>query len=296
MFLKHLSSSVKTQKRSIVQIIRLNPSKLPTISPEKVHYEAMMKNISTKVATAQKTVDLNIIKPIETKKPQAFVINFKNEKVKLLDLDPYLFDCKPRKDILHRMVVWQLAKRRQGTHQTKHRHETAFTKKKMYRQKGTGRARHRDKGSPTFIGGGRAFPKRNRDYSFKLNRRVRHLALRMALTTKFIQGKLFIVEDIKLEEPKTKIAKHMLHQIKVRKDKGKFLLVDGETVHSNFEKASWNLKFVNYICSSGLNVYDILRNDKVYLTESSLSAIKYRWRKYDPYHQETKTGAPTTEK
>ena len=185
------------------------------------------------------------------------------------------------------MVVWQLAKRRQGTHQTKHRLETSFTKKKMYRQKGTGRARHRDKGSPTFIGGGRAFPKRNRDYSFKLNRRVRHLALRMALTTKFLQGKLLIVEDFKIESPKTKIAQQMLDKIKVKKDTGKYLLIDAEKVNPDFEKASWNLKYINYICTSGLNVYDILRNDKVFLSESSLITIKERWSKYDPYHKRT---------
>jgi large subunit ribosomal protein L4 len=184
------------------------------------------------------------------------------------------------------MVVWQLAKRRQGTHKQKYRHEVAFSSKKIYRQKGLGKARHKDRRAPLFIRGGHVFPKKPRDYSFKMNRRVRHLALRMALTTKYLQSKLIIVEKFKIKEPKTKVAASMLNGINVRKDSGTFMLVDGWKVDESFERASWNLNYVNYVSAKALNVYDILRSEKLIISAKTLDIIKHRWRKYDPYHQE----------
>jgi large subunit ribosomal protein L4 len=183
------------------------------------------------------------------------------------------------------MVIWQLAKRRQGTHKQKYRHEVAFSSKKIYRQKGLGKARHKDRRAPLFIRGGHVFPKKPRDYSFKLNRRVRHLALRMALTTKYLQSKLIILNQIEIEKPKTKLASQLLAGIKVNNKGGPFMVVDGKRVNPDFERASWNLNYVNYVSVNALNVYDILRNEKLIITQKSLDLIKERWAKYDPYHQ-----------
>lgn len=193
-------------------------------------------------------------------------------------MDPYFFDCAPRKDILHRMVVWQLAKKRQGTHKTKYRLEVAFTKKKTVPQKGTGSARHQDRAAPIFLKGGRSFPRRPRDYSFKLNRRVRFLALRMALTTKFVQGKLFILEDLKVDLPKTKLASQLVSKFGVNKEKDG-MFIDAE-IDTTFETASWNLFYVHYGTQDALNVYDILRRDYLFITKKSLEKIKERWSRY----------------
>lgn len=196
-----------------------------------------------------------------------------------------MWSCPPRKDILHRMVTWQLAKKRQGTHKTKYRHEVAFTKKKMYQQKGTGRARHQDRAAPIFIRGGHTFPLRPRDYSFKLNRRIRHMALRMALTTKFLQGNLTIVDDLSVPQPKTRLANKILLRLGVtsRRDA---LIIDGRKVDKDFETASWNIGYVQYVKVAGLNVYDILRRHKLIITRESLDLIKKRWNRYNINREE----------
>lgn len=209
--------------------------------------------------------------------------NMKGEYTNLIDLEPYFFDCTPRKDILHMMVVWQLAKRRQGTHKTKHRLELAYTKKKMYRQKGTGRARHADKGAPQFRGGGHAHPIRPRDYSFKLNRRVRRLALRMALTTKLQQGKLLLLEDFHVEAPKTAIVKRHLQNLGV--GEGGVLMIDGPEVTPEFERGAWNLKYVDLLPVAGINVYDILRHDTLVLSMSALESLKEHYAEYIKFNE-----------
>lgn len=178
------------------------------------------------------------------------------------------------------MIVWQLAKKRQGTHKTKYRLEVAYTGKKMSPQKGTGRARHQDRGAPIFIGGGHALPVRPRDYSFKLNRRVRHLALRMALTTKYLQGKLTIVDDLKLEQAKTKQAFKIVTDLGVNEKKDAFI-IDGLAPDTSFERATWNLPYVQYVRIQALNVYDMLRREHLIITKSSLELIKKRWARYD---------------
>lgn len=176
------------------------------------------------------------------------------------------------------MVVWQLAKKRQGTHRQQYRLEVAFTKKKLYRQKGTGGARHQDRGAPIFLKGGRAFPKRPRDYSFKLNKKVRFLALRMALTTKYLQGKLFVVDELKVEIPKTKIAVSLLRNMGINKEKDA-MLIDSE-LDKLFERSTWNLFYVHYGSVAALNVYDLLRRDYLVVTKRSLEKIAERWSKF----------------
>jgi len=266
-------------KRYISRAPSLVPSKFPS-KPEIFHQEALEKALSQHVAEGKKHVDLETlnIKPVVA--PQAWVINLQNEKTEIINLDPYFFDCPPRKDILHRMVVWQLAKRRQGTHKNKYRLETAYTKKKMYQQKHTGYTRHKDRGAPQFRGGGRALPKRPRSYYFKLNRRVRFLALRMALTAKYLQGRLQIVDRVSIERPKTKIAFQLFKNLGVVDGNSTGYVIDGLRVNKEFERASWNLSYVCYVSVKALNVYDLLRFDKVFITKRSLDIIAGRWSRY----------------
>jgi large subunit ribosomal protein L4 len=200
-------------------------------------------------------------------------------------LNPYFFDCKPRKDILHQMVVWQLAKRRAGTHKTKYRRETAYTKKKMYQQKGTGRARHSDKGAPIFRGGGHTFPKRPRDYSFKLNKKIRRLALRMALTTKYKQGKLVVLEDLNVVDSttgetlwKTKATRQAVENL--LPSTRSYLFIDGEKLTESFQRGSFNVRNIDHLPVKGLNVYDMLRRDTLVLTRSALEYLNSKYSEY----------------
>lgn len=199
----------------------------------------------------------------------------------LIKLNPYFFDCQPRKDILHQMVVWQLAKRRQGTAKTKFRSELAYTKKKMYKQKGNGSARHSDRGAPQFRGGGHAHPKRPRDFSFKLNKKVRRLALRMALTTKYQQGRLIVVDDLNVVDTdgqptfKTKFVKKAVDSL--NPEARSFLVVDGEVLNQHFEKGSMVLNYVDALNIRGLNVYDMLRREHLVLSRQALEWLDSKY-------------------
>lgn len=207
---------------------------------------------------------------------EAWVQNVQAEYIDLIKLNPYFFSCAPRKDILHQMVLWQLAKRRQGTHKTKFRLERAYTKKKMYKQKGTGRARHSDKAAPQFIRtGGHAHPVRPRDFSFKLNATVRRLALRMAITTKFRQGKLRIVNTLP-EECKTKQVQAQLDKLQANNA----LIIDGTNVNKVYERASSNLHTVDVLSAKGINVYDMLRRDTLVLTMGCLDYLNTHYAQY----------------
>lgn len=264
--------------------IKRNPTAIPTKNPEDVHREALLKCLSKNVATGRKTVNVQLVRPVTPSfktVPEAWVRNLKQEYTGLIKLNPYFFDCQPRKDILHQMVVWQLAKRRQGTAKTKYRTELAYTKKKMYRQKGNGSARHGDRGAPQFRGGGHAHPKRPRDFSFKLNRKVRRLALRMALTTKYQQGRLIVVDDLNVVDAdgqptyKTKFVKRAIDSLK--NDARSFLFVDGEVLHKDFEKGSMALATVDALNIRGLNVYDMLRREYLVLTRQALEWLDSKY-------------------
>lgn len=248
---------------------------------EEIHQQALEKALSKKVATGKPHMDLELVRPEKPDflvTPQAWVKNIKGEFTDLIDLESYFFACAPRKDILHMMVVWQLAKRRQGTHKTKYRLELAYTKKKMYRQKGTGRARHADRGAPQFRGGGHAHARRPRDYSFKLNKRVRRLALRMALTTKLQQGKLLILEDFHIDAPKTSIVKNHLKNFGI--GEGGVLMIDGPEVTPEFERGASNLQYVDVLPSVGINVYDILRHETLVLSREALNDLSARYSEH----------------
>ncbi|KAL0487791.1 ribosomal protein L4 [Acrasis kona] len=264
--------------------VRRNTTALPRLNPEALHRAAIEKAVSKNVAVGRKIIpkpaDYKPIVPDFKKIPEVFIRSKENSIVGLLKLNPFFFDCKPRKDILYLHIVWQLACRRQGTHKTKYKHEVAYTKKKMYRQKGTGRARHGNKTAPTFMKGGHAHPKRPRDYSYHLNRKVRLLALRMALTTKYQQGKLIIIDDLTLDSHKTFLSKaYLLNMIPtpVAMNGGVHIL-DGE-VDKNFETSSWNLNWVDYLNVDEISVYEMMRRNRLILTTSALKKLEERFKK-----------------
>jgi large subunit ribosomal protein L4 len=273
------------RNRIVTTKIKKNTTVLPRVDPEKIHRDAIAKTITGTTAVGRKTVaDLKALRsavPDFIKPPETFVRNIKNEITDLIQLEPYFFACKPRKDILHMVVVWQLACRRQGTHKTKYRTELAYTKKKMYSQKGTGRARHADRGAPQFRGGGHAHAIRPRDYSYKMNKKVQRLALRMALTAKYQQGKVIVVEDLHVNSLKTFESKaHLLTLIPTNVAKNGGVMIVDSPVDANFERGSWNLQWVDYWDVSQLNVYDMMRRNRLILTRSALNWLNENYKKY----------------
>eukprot|EP01027_Heterolobosea_sp_BB2_P011913 GEZU01017290.1.p1 GENE.GEZU01017290.1~~GEZU01017290.1.p1 ORF type:complete len:234 (+),score=58.44 GEZU01017290.1:360-1061(+) len=233
-------------------------------------------------------MDLAVIRPVIPAfriMPQAWVKSIKNETVDIIDLDPFLFSCTPRRDILHRMVVWQLAKKRQGTHRTLYKTEVAYTTKKIRRQKGLGMARAGSRSVPQFRGGGRAFPKRPRDYSFDIPKKVRRLALRMAITTKYQQGRVIVIDDTTIEQPKTRIVEKLLQGLGVT-ELGGVLIVDGNNKNEKFEQACFNLHYVDFLPAQGINVYDMLRREKLILTKSALEDLSAHFAKYKEMGEE----------
>ena len=178
-----------------------------------------------------------------------------------------------RADILARVVNWQLAKRRAGTHKVQTRNENSRTGKKMYKQKGTGGARHGSRRAPQFVGGSRAFGPIVRDHGFSLPKKVRALALRHALSSKAKAGDLIVVDTVTVKEPKT---------AKLREQFGKLgwtkaLIIAGPEVDANFGLAARNIPHIDVLPNAGLNVYDILRADKLVLTKAAVEAIEARF-------------------
>src|SRR5690606_22372136 len=161
----------------------------------------------------------------------------------------------PREDILHRVVRWQLARRQAGTHQTKGRSDIARTGAKMYRQKGTGRARHHAASAPQFRGGGKAHGPQVRDHAIDPPKKVRALGLKHALSAKLRSADLIVVEDLKLEEPKTRLLSAQLSKLGL----ADVLVVGGTEVEANFRMAAANLPGIDVLPVQGINVYDILR-------------------------------------
>ena len=189
-----------------------------------------------------------------------------------IELAATVFEQPVRKDILHQVVLWQLAKRRQGTHSTKTRGEVKATTKKMYKQKGTGRARHGSADVTQFRGGGVPFGPKPRSYEHSLPKKVRKLGLKSALSAKLAEGKLVVLDEAVLGEPKTKqlaesVAKHGW---------GRTTLIDGGEINGNFRLASRNLQGLKVLPSTGANVYDILHGDTLVLTKSAVAELEER--------------------
>ena len=177
-----------------------------------------------------------------------------------------------RGDILQRMVTWQLAKRRAGTHKIQVRNEVSRTGKKMYKQKGTGGARHGSRRAAQFVGGAKAHGPVVRSHAFDLPKKVRALGLKHALSAKVAAGELVIVDSLNIAEGKTSVV------AKAVKENGwkRVLVIDGAEVNENFARAARNLEGVDVLPSMGANVYDILRRDTLVLTRAGVEALEAR--------------------
>jgi large subunit ribosomal protein L4 len=203
---------------------------------------------------------------------QVNVKNLAAEEVGSVELSDAVFGVEVRPDILHRVVVWQLAKRRAGTHKVKTRGEIARTGAKMYKQKGTGRARHGSRRVNLFRGGGVTFGPHPRDHAIDLPKKVRALGLKCALSSKAAEGKLLILDQATLPEPKTKALVGAFAKLGL----GSALVITGAEVERNFGLASRNLPLVDVLPVPGINVYDILRRDTLVLTQDAVRRIEER--------------------
>ncbi len=190
-----------------------------------------------------------------------------------VELKDEIYGLEPRADILARMVRWQLAKRRAGTHKVKNRAEIHRTGKKMYKQKGTGNARHGSARVAQFRGGGRAFGPLVRSHEHDLPKKVRALALRHALSTKAKAQTLIVVEDATLAEPKTAALKEQFGKLGL----ASALIIAGAEVDANFGLAARNLPNIDVLPVQGINVYDILRRDPLVLTKAAVDALEARF-------------------
>ena len=199
------------------------------------------------------------------------VLTIDAKKAGDIDLDEAIFGVSPRADILHRVVNWQLAKRRAGTHAVKFRSDIARTGKKFGNQKGGG-ARHGSRRSNIFVGGGRAFGPIPRDHGHDLPKRVRRLGLKTALSSKQADGKLIILEAAELTEGKTKELVAKLDKLGLKNA----LFVDGAEVNENFKRAIGNIPNMDVLPSQGANVYDILRRDTLVLTKAAVANLEER--------------------
>jgi len=191
-----------------------------------------------------------------------------------LELSDAVFGLDPRQDLIQRMVLWQLAKRQSGDHKTLGRAEIARTGKKMYKQKGTGGARHGSARVPQFRGGGRAMGPVLRSHAHDLPKKVRALALRHALSAKVKAGELIVWEDAKLAEAKTKLLRGVFAKAQLTNA----LIVDGVEVDANFALAARNVPQIDVLPVQGANVYDIMRRGKLVLTKAAIEALEARFK------------------
>lgn len=191
-----------------------------------------------------------------------------------LELNDAVFGLEPRADILHRVVTWQLEKRRGTARGARERADVARTGKKFGRQKGGGTARHGDRRAPIFIGGGKAHGPRVRDFNPSLNKKVRALGLRMALSAKAKGGNLVVLDSLDLDEAKTAKLKAQLDKLGFGKTA---LFIDGDALNVGFAHASANLHEVNLLPAVGANVYDILNHETLVLTRAAVEKLEARF-------------------
>jgi large subunit ribosomal protein L4 len=189
-------------------------------------------------------------------------------------LSDEIFGLEPRADLIHRCINWQLAKRRAGTHAVKNRADVARTGKKMYRQKGTGGARHGSARVNLFRGGGRSFGPVVRSHEIGLPKKVRALALRHALSAKAKAGGLIVLDKASVAEPKTKALVANFEKLEIVNA----LIVDGAEIESNFRNAARNIPNIDVLPVQGINVYDILRRGKLVLTKAAVEALEARFK------------------
>jgi large subunit ribosomal protein L4 len=202
------------------------------------------------------------------------VITLAGAKAGQIELSDAVFGIEEiRNDILARCVNWQLAKRRAGTHKVQTRNENSRTGKKMYKQKGTGGARHGSRRAPQFVGGSRAFGPINRDHGFDLPKKVRALALRHALSSKAKAGALVVLEDVAFEAAKTGALRVQFEKLGLKSA----LVIAGPEIDNGFKLAARNIPLVDVLPNAGLNVYDVLRRDTLVLTKAAIEAIEARY-------------------
>uniref|UniRef100_A0A1D1YGW3 Large ribosomal subunit protein uL4m n=1 Tax=Anthurium amnicola TaxID=1678845 RepID=A0A1D1YGW3_9ARAE len=201
------------------------------------------------------------------------VTNFQNEDKGFMVLAGDVFDVPIRKDLVHRVVRWQLAKRQQGTHSTKTISEVSGTGRKPWRQKGTGRARHGTLRGPQFRHGAAMHGPKPRSHAIKLQKKVRRLGLKIALSARTAEGKLLVFEDLEIPSHKTK---NIVTAVSQMEDTKKVLLVDGGPITTNLKLATHNLHYVNVLPSIGLNVYSILQHDTLVMTRDAVDRIVER--------------------
>jgi large subunit ribosomal protein L4 len=190
-----------------------------------------------------------------------------------IELSDDVFGLEPRADILHRVITWQLENRRGIARATRERSDVARTGKKFGNQKGGGTARHGDRAAPVFIGGGKAHGARRREFDVSLNKKVRALGLRMALSAKAKDG-LVIVDSLELKDAKTKALGAQLATAGFGK---KVLVIDGDSVDAGFARAAGNLIGINVLPAVGANVYDILKHDTLVLTRAAVEKLEARF-------------------
>jgi large subunit ribosomal protein L4 len=191
-----------------------------------------------------------------------------------VDLSDAIFGLDVRSDILHRVVQWQLNKRQQGTHQAKSRGEINRTTKKMHAQKGTGGARHGSRKAGIFVGGGKAFGPRFRSHETALNKKVRALGLKHALSSKVKASELIIMDKAELAAGKTKAVKAAFEKLGLVNA----LIIDGATLNEGFARAARNIPNIDVLPIQGINVYDILRRKNLVLTKAAVEALEARFK------------------
>jgi large subunit ribosomal protein L4 len=221
---------------------------------------------------------LQLMKTPKTKKGRAEIMKVKVQKLDGkasgdITLNDDVFGVEPRADILHRVVTWQLENRRGTARPTRERSDVARTGAKFGAQKGSGGARHGARSAPIFIGGGKAHGARKRDFNQSLNKKIRKLGLKMALSSKAKDG-LVVVDSLEMKDAKTKV---LVGDMAKAGYNGKVLVIDGDTVNDGFSKAAGNIPNVNVMPATGANVYDILNHDTLVLTKDAVEKLEARF-------------------
>lgn len=202
--------------------------------------------------------------------PKVAVYNINGEQVGEIKLNDAVWGIEPNEYVLHDAVVMQLAGQRQGTHHTKTRAEVRGGGRKPWRQKGTGRARHGSIRSPIWRGGGVTFGPRNRDYKYSLPKKARRLAMKSALSSKVKTGGILVLDDLNLEQPKTKEMVNILNTLNV--DNKALVVTAGQ--NENVWKSARNIPGVKQLRVEGLNVYDLLHHDKLVITKEAVAKVE----------------------
>ena len=201
------------------------------------------------------------------------VCNLDNKSLREIPLNKFIFGIEFNSDVIHRMIRYQLAKRRSGNHKTKNISEISGTTKKPFKQKGTGSARQGSKRSPQMRGGAVIFGPVVRSHAHKLPKRIRNLALRIAISKKLKDGRLKIIDNFKISKNKTSLFKKKLNILKI----DSALFVDGKVVDDNFLLASCNVPKIDVLPIAGINVYDIFKRDFLVLSSNAIDCLEKRF-------------------